>query len=158
MAISGKCTGRPSFSSLQSQASKVQFEKGTNPRKRVKTRERDRDERGQEKGGDAKINEEERARGGGFEKEGKRPRVISVHRLGLHHTLTRHRGIALLRDVTMAQSVIDQLEVAVNLLTTRSFARSHCSIVTRPRYSPIVSHGVSRDTRDNYYGGGGRVV
>lgn len=63
---------------------KAQFEKGTNMRKRVKAgmrrRQNKRGEREirEERG---KINEERRARGGGIEKEGKRPRVISVHRL-----------------------------------------------------------------------------
>lgn len=52
-----------------------------------------------EEGGGAKINEEERARWGGFEKEGKRPRVISVHR-GLACTARCHVTGALHFSVT----------------------------------------------------------
>lgn len=62
--------------------------KGNEPEEKSTKNGSEKEMREQEEGGDAKINEEERARGGGFEKEGKRPRVISVHRLGLHHADT----------------------------------------------------------------------
>lgn len=73
------------------------------------------------------------------EKGGKRPRVISVHRLACTARTATSQGHC--THVTSRwHSVIDQLEVAVNPLTTRSARSSlHCGIVTRSRYPPIVS-------------------
>lgn len=98
MTISGKCTGAFRACGAKPLES-AQFEKGTNPLENESETERRGSWRENEEGGGAKINEEERARWGGFEKEEKRPRVISVHR-GLACTARCHVTGALHFSVT----------------------------------------------------------
>lgn len=114
--------------SLARPSSKAQFEKRTSPRKRAEVCEKvDDGERRNGKGcrgtgREGEINAERRARGeGGSRERGKETACYFCAPPGLHRTRCHVTGA--LHSVTSRwHSVIDQLEVAVNPLTTRSLA------------------------------------